>query len=207
MKHEWRKAEKYLYIPKASPEVVEVPMMKFFVVSGSGNPGDDIFSEYIQGLYTLSYGVRMSYKGANPPENYFEYTVYPLEGVWDISESAKENYDGVLDKNELVYDLMIRQPDFVDEAYADFIIDHVKKKKKMPLLDKIRYVEMEEGKCVQMLHKGSYDDEPASFNLMEQFCMENNLKRKSKKHREIYLSDVRKVAEDKLKTVLRFQVE
>jgi len=206
MKHEWRKAEKGLYLPKEKPVVVEVPKLKFFVISEAGNPNSDGFADHIQVLYALSYGVRMSYKWDNPPVDYYDYTVYPLEGLWDISDSAKENYDGSLDKDELVYDLMIRQPDFVDEAFAEEIMVKVKKKKKLDLIDSARFLELQEGKCLQMLHLGSYDDEPESFRIMEDFCVENNLVRKSKVHREIYLSDPRKVAPEKLKTVLRFKV-
>lgn len=206
MKHEWRKSEKDLYVPKGKPVVVEVPKMKFFMVSGAGDPNSDEFADHVQMLYALSYGVRMSYKGEKPPENYYDYTVYPLEGIWDISESAKENYDGSLNKDELVYDLMIRQPDFVDEDFAYEIMDRVRKKKKLMLIESARYVEIEEGLCVQMMHLGNYDDESESFRILEEFCGENNLVRKSKVHREIYLSDPRKVAPEKLKTVLRFQV-
>ncbi|MBI9103671.1 MAG: GyrI-like domain-containing protein [Spirochaetales bacterium] len=205
MKHEWRKAEKELYLPGKNPGVIEVPSMKYFVISGKGNPNDEFFGNYIEVLYTLSYGVRMSHKAGNPPEGYFEYTVYPLEGVWDISDEAKKK-GGPLDKNTLVFDLMIRQPDFVTSDFAFEIIERIKKKKPHKLLEQVRFESLTEGKCMQMMHLGSYDDEPASFARMESYCTKEGFSRVSKVHREIYLSDVRKVTPEKLKTVLRFKI-
>jgi hypothetical protein len=207
MKYEWRKSEKNLYLPTSKPEIILIPKFKFFLVEGRGNPNDELFGEYIGVLYSLAYAVKMSYKTNKVPADYFEFTVYPLEGVWDIDEEAKKNYSGILDKNSLVFKLMIRQPDFVDDDFSSEIIEYTKKKKPHKLLDKVRFENIEEGECIQILHHGSYDNEPESFRIMEQFAHENNLKRKSHTHREIYLSDARKTASDKLKTVLRFQVE
>jgi hypothetical protein len=102
---------------------------------------------------------------------------------------------------------MIRQPEFVTENYALEIIEKTKKKKPNKLLDEVRFITIEDGDCVQMMHIGSYDNEPVSFRLMEEFCNENNLIRQAKPHREIYLSDPRKVVPEKLKTVLRFKVK
>jgi len=206
MKHEWKKKEKTLYIPKNKPESITVPSFKFFMIEGQGNPNDDFFSEYIGVLYSLSYAIRMSPKAGFAPQDYFEYTVYPLEGVWDISDEAKKNFTGKLDKNTLIFTLMMRQPDFVTEKLFLEAMKRTKKKKPHELLDKVKFERMEEGICVQMMHLGSYDNEPESFSQMEEFCKENNLVRKSKQHREIYLSDARKVSPEKLKTVLRFQV-
>jgi hypothetical protein len=101
---------------------------------------------------------------------------------------------------------MIRQPDFVTQEFAQGIIDLTKKKKPHPLLENVTFNTFEEGNCIQMMHIGSYDDEPESFRSMEDFCLENNFNRESKRHREIYLSDARKVSTDKLKTVLRFKI-
>jgi len=101
---------------------------------------------------------------------------------------------------------MIRQPDFVTAEYAAEIIEKTKKKKKHPLLDVVKFETIEDGVCVQMLHLGSFDNEPRSFADMEAFAESQGLKRKSKIHREIYLSDARKTQSDKLKTILRFQV-
>ncbi len=181
--------------------------MNFFTISGSGNPNDAFFTEYISVLYSLSYAVKMSPKKGLAPRNYFDYTVYPLEGVWDISEEAKKEFSGTIDKNTLEFQLMIRQPDFVDPVFAQSIIELTSSKKPHPLLANVRFESIVEGMCVQMLHTGSYDSEPASFEKMEAFASSMNLMRKSKVHREIYLSDARKVSPEKLKTVLRFRVE
>ena len=206
MKHEWKKVEKEYYLPKALPEVIDIPKFKFISIEGQGNPNKPEFAEHIGVLYSLAYGVRMSEKGGFAPKDFFEYTVYPLEGVWDISEEAKKKGIEKLDKNTLVFDLMIRQPNFVTKDFFNEALERVKKKKPHDLLSKVKFVESKEGKCVQMLHIGSYDDEPASFKIMEDFANDNGLKRKSRKHREIYLSDARKVVPSKLKTVLRFKI-
>lgn len=207
MKHEWKKKEKEIYLPKNEPEIIEVPEFKFFTIEGEGNPNDDFFPEYIGVLYSLSYAVKMSPKKGMEPDGYFEYTVYPLEGVWDINEEAKILNKGKIDKNDLVFKLMIKQPEFVDEQFAAKILESVKEKKPHELLNKVKFEKIEEGKCVQMMHLGSYDNEPESFKIMESYAERENLIRKSKVHREIYLSDARRVAPEKLKTVLRFQVE
>lgn len=206
MAHDWKKAEKKFYLPGSKPEVINIPAFRFFSVNGQGNPNDEEFAEYIGVLYSLSYAVKMSPKKGLAPEGYIEYSVYPLEGVWDITEDAKLKQSEKLDKNTLVFSLMIRQPDFVTQAYAESVIELTKKKKPHPFLDKVRFINVEEKSCVQMLHIGSYDDEPVSFKKMEDFCVDNKLKRESKIHREIYLSDARKVSPEKLKTILRFKI-
>ena len=207
MKHEWRKTEKENYVPKPTPEKVTVPKFKYFTIAGEGNPNSDHFPEYIGVLYSLSYAVKMFPKKGKAPTGFFDYTVYPLEGVWDISEDAKKHYTGTLNKDDLIFNLMIRQPEFVTNDFAELIIERVKINKPHSLLDKVKFDEIEDGHCVQMMHLGPYDTEPQSFAQMEDFATDLNLVRKSKVHREIYLSDVRRVAPEKLKTVLRFQVK
>jgi hypothetical protein len=206
MKHEWRKKEKEIYLPKNKPEIIVIPGFKYFTIEGEGNPNSDAFPEYIGVLYSLSYAVKMSHKKGIEPDGYFDYTVYPLEGVWDIKEDAKKDYSGTVNKDDLIFKLMIRQPDFVDLYFVEKIMALTKAKKPHKLLDSIKFETIEEGICVQMLHIGSYDNEPKSFKIMEDFAIDNGLKRFSKKHKEIYLSDARKTATEKLKTVLRFQV-
>lgn len=208
MKHEWRKKEKQVYLPPNKPVLKDIPSFNYFTINGSGNPNSTYFGECIEALYAVSYAIRMSYKKGLQPDNFYEYTVYPLEGIWDISDKAKETYDGTLDKDELVFNLMIRQPEFVTSEFATEAKTWAAKKKKVPpLIDKLLFQEISEGLCVQMMHLGSYDNEPESFKVMEDFCSQNNLKRTSKLHKEIYISDPRKVAPEKLKTVLRFAVE
>lgn len=207
MKYEWKKQAKELYLPKNKPELITVPTFKFFMIDGKGNPNSEEFSEAIGVLYSLAYAVKMLPKKGIIPEGYFDFTVFPLEGIWDLAEEARALE--VLDKNSLVYTIMIRQPDFVTDELAQEVINNVKLKKPHPLLnnDKVRFDRLEEGLCVQMLHLGPYDDEPESFSIMEDYCKQNNLRRITKIHREIYLSDARKIQPEKLKTILRFKVE
>lgn len=207
MKHEWRKKEKKVYLPKNKPEIIEVPAYQFITLHGEGNPNSGLFSECIAALYSVSYAIKMTLKKLdNRPKNYVDYTVYPLEGVWDINQAAKENFTGLINKDDLVFKLMIRQPDFVSQAFFEEMLALTQQKKPQKQLTNLQFETIKEGKCVQMLHIGSYDNEPESFQLMEAFAKEQNLTRISKVHREIYLSDFRKVAVDKLKTVLRFRV-
>jgi hypothetical protein len=206
MKYDWKKMEKAFYSPKNKPEKVIIPPMNFFSIRGEGNPNDPFFADYIGVLYALSYAVKMSPKSGSVPDNYFEYSVYPLEGVWDINDEAKQKNMDRLDKDSLIFNLMIRQPDFVTAEYAAEIIERARIKKAYPLLDKVKFEQIEEGNCIQMLHFGSYDSEPQSFAEMEAFAESQGLVRIHKTHREIYLSDARKTQSEKLKTVLRFQV-
>jgi hypothetical protein len=205
MKHEWKKQEKNIYLPKETPELITIPSFQFFSIEGEGNPNGETFAEAIGVLYSLSYGLKMLPKKGVTAAGYFEYSIYPLEGIWDLSEKAKQTK--IFDKNELVYKIMIRQPDFLDSELAEQIMELTKKKKPHPLLDKVKFERLEDGLAVQMLHIGSYDDEPKSFELMKEFCRNNNLIRDDLRHREIYLSDFRKTEPKKLKTVLRYFVK
>lgn len=207
MKHEWRKEEKSVYLPTSKPEIIEIPNYKYLTIEGEGNPNSESFTDCVVALYSLSYGIKMGPKKTAKPEGYFDYTVYPLEGVWDINDKAKETFDGTINKDDLVFKLMIRQPDFVTAEMVENMLKITQEKKPQAFLDKVVFEEIEEGKCVQMLHLGSYDDEAASFAIMEEFAATSKLKRVSKVHREIYLSDARKVSPQELKTVLRFNVE
>jgi len=205
MKYEWKKQAKELYQPNNKPELVTVPNFKFFMLDGKGNPNSEEFSEAVGVLYSLSYSVKMLPKKDIIPEGYFDFTVFPLEGIWDLAEEARTLE--ILDKNSLIYTIMIRQPDFVTDKLAQEVINSVMLKKPHPLLNQVRFDRLEEGLCVQMLHLGAYDDEPESFSIMEDYCDQNNLRRITKIHREIYLSDARKIQPKRLKTVLRFKVE
>ena len=207
MKHEWKKEEKQYYLPKTQPEQICIPAFKFFTLQGKGNPNNDFFGEYIRVLYSLSYAVKMSHRKGIAPQGYVDYTVYPLEGIWDLSQEGKANYNGKLLKNELIFNLMIRQPDFVDKDFAMKILEQTLINKPHDLLQYVKFETITEGNCIQMMHIGSYDDEPKSFALMEKLAKDKKLIRKSLAHREIYLSDARKVSPDKLKTVLRFIIK
>lgn len=199
MKHEWRKHEKELYGTRNEPQIVELSNQKFFMIKGKGNPNDQDFSERIEVLYTLAYAVRMMPKSGYTPIGYFEYTVYPLEGVW-------ENADP-LNKESFEYTIMIRQPQFVTEEVVKRAFEIARKKKAHSLLDEVYFSELKENTSVQILHIGDYDDEPKSFSLLVEYMKAHGLKRCTNTHTEIYLSDARKTSREKLKTILRYQVK
>lgn len=205
MKHEWRKAEKEFYLPQTSPVLIQIPKQRFFVIHGKGNPKEEEFAKRVEVLYSLSYAIRMMPKNGFTPPGYYEYTVYPLEAVWSLTEKGKKL--ATLDKNEFLYTLMIRQPDSVDNGTVLKAFEIACRKKPNDLLNEVMFEEFEEGMAVQILHIGPYEDEPASFEKIHRFLEENDFQRRSKKHREIYLNDFRKTAPAKLKTVLRCQVE
>lgn len=204
-KYEWRKEDKALYLPKNQPTKIDIQKIKYFTVNGHGHPENENFAKAVESLYSTSYFIRMMHKKGIAPADYYEYTVFPLEGIWDLDEEGRKlDY---LDKNHFVYKLMIRQPDFVTKELFEKAIQSVKEKKDNSFLDKVEFEEIEEGMCVQMMHLGSYDDEPKSFELMENYCSENNLTRIEKTHKEVYISDPRKTIPQNRKTVLRFKVK
>lgn len=201
-KLDYKKAFKELYLPKKNPSIIEVPQIDYAMIEGKGDPNGEEFSLATAALYSLSYAVKMSYKSTNIPEGFYDYVVFPLEGVWDLIDKSKS----AADKSNFAYTIMIRQPDFLTGPLFERFITEVKKKKPNAYLDKVRFGTIAEGLCCQM-HLGSYEEEQGSFELMEKFCKDNRYKRISQKHREIYLSDPRKTEASKLKTVLRYQIK
>ncbi|CQR56766.1 GyrI-like domain-containing protein [Paenibacillus riograndensis] len=204
MKYEWKKQDKAIYFPPAEPVLITVPAYNYFMLQGTGNPNSEEFAQAVGVLYSLTYAIKMLPKKGPAPEGYHEYSIFPLEGVWDLSEKGRSQ--AALDKNELVYTIMIRQPEFVTPDLAGSIMEKVQRTKPHPLLQKAVFGSSEDGPSVQMLHTGPYDEEPASFRKMEQYCAEHGLRRLSKTHREIYLTDARRTQPEKQKTVLRFLV-
>lgn len=208
MKYEWKKHEKELYNTKDKPSLISVPTQNFTMIDGKGNPNNDDFSERISVLYSLAYAIKMRYKKlyANLEQfkqlDYDEFAVFPLEGVWTSSNS-----NNPLDKDSFVYTIMIKQPDFITKEMYETAYKEVSKKKPNILLEKVRFETIQEHKCVQVLHLGSFDNEPESFVKMDVFTNENQLERINYYHREIYLTDARKTAPEKRKTILRYQVE
>lgn len=205
MKYEWKKMDKEIYLPAQKPQLIEIPKYNYFLISGEGNPNADDFAEAVQVLYSLSYSVKMMPKKGKTPEGYYDYTVFPLEGFWDLKEGKRTT--GKFDKDDLVYTIMIRQPDFVDEKLANEVIEAVKKSKPQRLLEKVAFGPFDEGLSLQIMHVGPYDEEPKTFRVLDDYCLKNRLLRKSLTHKEIYISDVRRVEPEKMKTVLRIQVE
>lgn len=205
MKHEWRKAEKELYLPQTSPVLVQIPKQRYFIIQGKGDPNGEEFAKRVETLYSLAYAIRMMPKNGFIPPGYFDYTVYPLEAVWSLTDRGQRM--DTLDKNEFLYKLMIRQPDFADNGTILKAFEIAGRKKPRELLDEVMFEEIEQGMSVQILHVGPYDEEPVSFEKISRFLEENGYQRSSKKHREIYLNDFRKTAAARLKTVLRCQIE
>lgn len=201
MKYEWRKVEKSLYGVKASPKVVDVPQQSFIMLDGTGNPNLPGFTEEVSALYALAYAIKMDYKKSHTNQEVQDFTVYPLEGIWQQKEQ------GELVKEELIYTIMIAQPSFISKEMVEEALEKVKVKKPNSHYEKIRFETVKEGKCLTMLHLGSFDSEPLSFVKMDEFCKENSLNRRSLFHREIYLNNLNRTSPDKLKTILRYQVE
>lgn len=203
MKYEWRKQEKDIYGIKGEACVIDVAPQKFISISGCGNPNNREFSEKVSALYTLSYQIKKDFKSfaLKAKQEVNDYTVYPLEGVWSkLRETEK------LVKEELQYKIMIRQPDFITWEMVEEALKAVKRKKPNQYLSDIFSETIQDGKCVQILHTGSFDDEPVTFERLEWFCKENNLGRIGSAHREIYLNNANRVSEEKLKTILRYKV-
>ena len=202
-KYEWRKTEKEFYLAKTAPAVLDVPPMNYFVVDGAGSPADEEFQAVVGLLYTLSYTVRMMPKSGWTPPDYREYTVFPLEGIYRLDTDAWQ-HGGELDKSKLRYRLMIRQPRFVTRDVAERAKASARKKLSAELLGLASFETFSDGLSVQMLHVGPYDTEPETFAAMNEFIAARGLSRAEKVHREIYLSDPRRVAPEKNRTTLRF---
>lgn len=196
MKYDYRKDEKALYGGAKKPSLVTVPAQKFVMISGKGDPNQADFGDRVGVLFPLAYAIKMRQKALG-----CEYAVYPLEGLW-TSETAN-----VTDKSQFIYTIMVRQPDFVTQEMFDEAMAAVLRKKPHPLLAEVTFGTIEDGLCVELLHRGSFDDEPASFAQMEAFAQANGCERLTHVHREIYLNDPRKTAPERRKTILRYQVK
>lgn len=208
MPFDFKKEYKEFYMPKGKPEIVSVPKMNYIAVRGKGNPNveDGEYKKSIELLYGIAYTIKMSKKGDHKIEGYFDYVVPPLEGFW-----WQENVDGIdyCHKENFQWISVIRLPDFVTKADFDWAIEEATRKKKMDF-SKVEFLEIEEGLCVQCMHSGSYDDEPATIAAMDKFIADNGYENDisdTRRHHEIYLSDARKVAQEKLKTVIRHPIK
>lgn len=197
MKHEWKKDEKEYYSAKKTPALRNIPSQNFIMISGKGNPNDADFSERVSALYSLAYAVKMRYKALAGSNEINDFSVYPLEGIW------QQKADAELIKENLEYTIMIRQPDFITEAMVTAALEQVKQKKPNPLYPEIQFGAMEDGTCIEILHIGSYDEEPASFQKIDDFAKESGLTRTMDCHREIYLNNAARTETSKLKTILR----
>lgn len=208
MPFDFKKEYKELYQPKSKPQIVEVPPMNYIAVRGTGDPNEDdgAYQQAISVLYAVAYTLKMSYKTDYKIAGFFEYVVPPLEGFWWQDDADGVNY---ADKSGFHWISVIRLPDFVTKSDFDWAVETAAKKKKLDC-SSAKFLTIEEGLCVQMMHVGSYDDEPASVALMDVYLTENgyvNDLTAERLHHEIYLSDPRKTAPEKRKTVLRHPIK
>lgn len=208
MAFDYKKEYKEFYMPKNKPEIVEVPSMNYIAVRGKGNPNEENgpYSQAISVLYAIAYTIKMSYKGSHKIEGFFEYVVPPLEGFW-----WQEGIDGVDygNKDSFHWISAIRLPDFVTQTDFDWAVAEAAKKKKIDCTG-AEFLTINEGLCVQMMHLGSFDEEPASVARMDAYIEEQgyvNDFTPGRLHHEIYLSDARRVAPEKWKTVIRHPVK
>lgn len=205
---DYKKEEKHLYLPSTAPTLVDVPEMNFFMVDGQGDPNEPngSYQHAVELLYALSYAVRMGgKKGALFMPDYREYVVPPLEGLWRTPAGAPP-----ASKKELCWTAMIRQPGFVSAEALDYAREQVRRKKPHLDAEAARLASFREGLCVQCLHMGSYDAEPATVALMHAFMKQAACRPDmdgTRAHHEIYLSDPRKTPVARLKTVLRLPVK
>ncbi len=196
-------------MPKNKPSIINVPKMNYLAVRGKGNPNEENgeYKEAIGLLYAMAFTIKMSYKGSYKIGGYFEYVVPPLEGFW-WQDGQMGNID-YQNKDKLSFISLIRLPDFVTKKDFEWAIDEATKKKKRDM-SKVEFLTYAEGLCVQCMHIGSYDDEPATVDLMHKYMEENGYEldvTNTRYHHEIYLSDPRKCDVAKLKTVIRHPIK
>ncbi len=208
MAFDFKKEYKEFYMPKSKPSLVDVPAMNYIAVRGKGDPNmeDGEYKKAIGMLYAIAFTIKMSKKGDHRIEGYFDYVVPPLEGFWwqdgvaGVDYSHKETFNWIS---------VIRLPDFVTRADFDWAVAEATEKKKADF-SKVEFITYEEGVCVQCLHVGPYDDEPATVAKMHKYMEDRGYAldiNDRRLHHEIYLSDARKVVPEKLKTVIRHPVK
>ena len=207
MAFDYKKEYKEFYMPKNKPGIIEIPEMNYVAVRGKGDPNDENgeYKASINLLYGIAFTIKMSYKGSYKIDGYFEYVVPPLEGFW--WQDGKTNID-YGKKEDFNFISLIRLPDFVTKKDFDWAAKEAENKKKQDF-SKVEFLTYNEGMCVQCMHIGSYDGEPETVELMNKFAEENGYEidiSDSRFHHEIYLSDPRRCALDKLKTVIRHPV-
>ncbi|KNF08977.1 hypothetical protein CLPU_4c00230 [Gottschalkia purinilytica] len=205
-KLDYKKEYKDLYQPKSKPSIVNVPEMNFIMVSGKGDPNSEVFQQAVELLYGLSFTIKMSKMKGNQPEGYFEYVMPPLEGLWWIEDGEFS----FRERDNWVWAIMIRQPEFVTDSVFQWACNEYKRKKGVIDLSKVSFETYNEGLCVQAMHRGSYKNEPETVEKMKAFMVENNLEERlmdGGKHHEIYLSDPRKTLPEKLRTIIRHPVK
>ena len=207
MAFDFKKEYKEFYMPKSKPEIVNVPKANYIAVRGNGDPNDEggEYKAAIAVLYAIAYTIKMSKMGDHRIDGYYDYVVPPLEGFW-----WQEDIDGIdySDKSTFCWISVIRLPEFVTVEEFVWATEEAAKKKKLDC-SKAEFLTIDEGLCVQMMHNGSFDDEPATVDIMNRFIEKNGYENDfsdSRLHHEIYLFDARKVAPEKWKTIIRHPI-
>lgn len=208
MAFDFKKEYKEFYMPKNKPEIVSVPAANYIAVRGTGDPNEEggSYQQAISVLYAVAYTLKMSYKTDYRIAGFYDYVVPPLEGFW-----WQDNVDGVddTDKSRFNWISVIRLPDFITKKDFDWAVETAAKKKKLDC-SKAEFLTVDEGLCVQIMHIGPFDKEPATVAVMDRFLAENGFQNEfsnTRLHHEIYLSDARKVPPEKWKTVIRHPVK
>ena len=207
MAFDFRKENKEFYMSKSVPEIVTVPKANYIAVRGMGDPNQEggAYQSAVSILYAVAYTLKMSYKTDYRIEGFFEYVVPPLEGFW-----WQEGVDGIDygDKSTFHWISVIRLPEFVTKKDFDWAVEEAARKKKLNC-SLAEFLTIEEGLCVQIMHIGPFDHEPSTVALMDQYIAENgyaNDMNETRLHHEIYLSDARKAAPEKWKTIIRHPI-
>ena len=208
MAFDFKKEYKEFYMPKNKPEIVTVPKANYIAVRGKGNPNeiDGAYQQAISILYAVAYTLKMSYKTEHKIEGFFEYVVPPLEGFW-----WQDNVDGIdyADKAAFNWISVIRLHEFITQKDFEWAVETASEKKKLDC-SSAEFLTVDEGLCVQIMHIGAFDDEPQTVALMDEYIAQNGYENditESRLHHEIYLSDARKVAPEKWKTVIRHPIK
>lgn len=208
MAFDFKKEYKEFYMPKNKPEIATVPQANYIAVRGKGNPNeiDGAYQKAISILYAVAYTLKMSYKTEHKIEGFFEYVVPPLEGFW-----WQDNVDGIdyADKAAFNWISVIRLPEFITQKDFEWAVETASEKKKLDC-SSAEFLTVDEGLCVQIMHIGAFDDEPQTVTLMDEYIAQNGYENditESRLHHEIYLSDARKVAPEKWKTVIRHPIK
>jgi len=207
-KLDYKKTNPELYNPKGEPSLIKVPPMQFIAIEGQGDPNGEAFTQAVEVLYGLSYAIKMSPKKGRTPENYFEYVVPPLEGLWWLISEGNQTESSyqTSGRDHWRWEAMIRQPEFVVPAVFNWACGEVVKKNKAFIPSTAQLRLFDEGLCVQIMHTGPYKDEPVSLQKITDFMIGNNLTSRipeGARHHEIYLSDPRKAEPAKMRTILR----
>lgn len=208
MAFDFKKEYKEFYMPKSKPEIVTVPVANYIAVRGKGNPNQEsgAYQQAVSILYSIAYTIKMSYKGSHKIEGFFEYVVPPLEGFWWQDDVEGVDYGN---KDTFNWISIIRLPDFVTKDDFDWAVAEATKKKKLDC-SSAEFLTVNEGSCVQIMHIGPFDDEPATVAIMDKYLYENgyiNDMTDTRLHHEIYLSDARRAEPSKWKTVIRHPIK